>query len=46
MHLMATEEPVATEGRAWLLDMRSLEARWEDVERDSACGVCGSLFAP
>jgi molybdopterin-synthase adenylyltransferase len=46
MHLVATEEPVATEGRARLLDMRSLEARWEDVERDSACGVCGSLFAP
>jgi bacteriocin biosynthesis cyclodehydratase domain-containing protein len=46
MHLVAAEEPVATEGRARLLDMRSLEARWEDIERDSACTVCGSLFAP
>jgi bacteriocin biosynthesis cyclodehydratase domain-containing protein len=46
MHLVATGEPVATEGRALLLDMRSLEARWEDVERDPACPVCRSLFDP
>jgi molybdopterin-synthase adenylyltransferase len=46
MHLVASEEPVATQGRARLLDMRSLEAHWEDVERDPACRVCGSLFDP
>jgi bacteriocin biosynthesis cyclodehydratase domain-containing protein len=46
MHLLAGEEPVATQGRAQLLDMRSLEARWEDVERDPACQACGSLFEP
>ncbi len=46
MHLVATEDPVATQGRARLVDMRSLEAHWEDVERDPACRVCGSLFEP
>ncbi|HEX6745582.1 MAG TPA: TOMM precursor leader peptide-binding protein [Solirubrobacteraceae bacterium] len=44
MHLVASEEPVATQGRARLLDMRSLEASWEDVQRDPECPVCGSLF--
>jgi bacteriocin biosynthesis cyclodehydratase domain-containing protein len=46
MHLVASDEPVATQDRALLLDMRSLEARWEDVERDPACPVCRSLFEP
>jgi bacteriocin biosynthesis cyclodehydratase domain-containing protein len=46
MHLVATGEPVATHDRALLLDMRSLEARWEGVERDPACPVCRSLFRP
>jgi bacteriocin biosynthesis cyclodehydratase domain-containing protein len=46
MHLVATDEPVATQDRALLLDMRSLEARWEGVERDPACPVCRSLFGP
>ena len=46
MHLVGTDEPVATQGRALLLDMRSLEARWEDVERDPACPACRSLFGP
>jgi molybdopterin-synthase adenylyltransferase len=46
MHLVATDEPVSTQGRARLIDMRSLEAHWEAVERDPACRVCGSLFDP
>ncbi len=46
MHLVATDRPVATEGRALLLDMRSLETHWEDIERDASCPVCGTLFAP
>jgi molybdopterin-synthase adenylyltransferase len=46
MHLVGTDESVATEGRALLVDMRSLDAGWEDVERDPACPVCRSLFEP
>jgi bacteriocin biosynthesis cyclodehydratase domain-containing protein len=44
MHLVAADEPVATQDRALLLDMRSLQTRWEDVERDPDCPVCRSLF--
>jgi bacteriocin biosynthesis cyclodehydratase domain-containing protein len=44
MHLVAADQPVATQGRALLIEMRSLEARWEDVERDPACPVCRPLF--
>lgn len=42
MHLLTGDEPVATEGRAMLLDMRTLEQRWEDVPRDPHCPVCGN----
>jgi bacteriocin biosynthesis cyclodehydratase domain-containing protein len=41
MHLLTGAGPVATQGRAWLLDMRTLEQRWEDVPRDPACPACG-----
>jgi hypothetical protein len=44
VHLVAADAPVATQARALLIDMRSLEARWESVERDPACPVCRSLF--
>jgi bacteriocin biosynthesis cyclodehydratase domain-containing protein len=40
MHLLTGAEPVATEGRAMLLDMRTLEQRWEAVARDPGCPVC------
>ena len=40
MHLLIGDGPVATEGRAMLLDMRTLEQRWEDVERDPDCPIC------
>ncbi len=43
LHLLAGDEPVATQGRALLIDMRSLDAHWEDVERDPSCPACGSL---
>jgi bacteriocin biosynthesis cyclodehydratase domain-containing protein len=36
--------PAATEGRAMLLDIQTLETRWEPVERDAACPVCGPAF--
>jgi bacteriocin biosynthesis cyclodehydratase domain-containing protein len=41
MHLLTSAEPVATEGRAMLLDMRTLDQRWESIERDPDCPVCG-----
>jgi bacteriocin biosynthesis cyclodehydratase domain-containing protein len=41
MHLLIGTERVATEGRAMLLDMRTLEQRWEAVARDPACPACG-----
>jgi bacteriocin biosynthesis cyclodehydratase domain-containing protein len=42
MHLLTGDEPIATEGRALLIDMRTLEQRWEAVERDPQCPVCAS----
>jgi bacteriocin biosynthesis cyclodehydratase domain-containing protein len=36
--------PAATEGRAMLLDIQTLETSWEPIERDPACPVCGSCF--
>jgi len=41
MHLLAGDELPATAGRALLLDMRTLETRFEAVERDPACPSCG-----
>jgi bacteriocin biosynthesis cyclodehydratase domain-containing protein len=40
MHLLTGDAPVATHGRALLIDMRTLEQRWEAVERDPDCPVC------
>jgi molybdopterin/thiamine biosynthesis adenylyltransferase len=40
MHLVGGTRPVATEGRALLLDMRTLETRWDAVERRPDCPVC------
>jgi bacteriocin biosynthesis cyclodehydratase domain-containing protein len=42
MHLLIGDGPVATEGRALLIDMRTLDQRWEPVERDPDCPVCCS----
>lgn len=35
-------QPAATEGRALLLDIQTLETSWAPVERDPACPVCRS----
>jgi bacteriocin biosynthesis cyclodehydratase domain-containing protein len=43
LHLLADPATVATAGRAMLLDMRTLEQRWEDVRRDPACPACHHL---
>jgi bacteriocin biosynthesis cyclodehydratase domain-containing protein len=43
LHLLTGEAPVATEGRALLIDMRTLEQRWEAIERDADCPVCGAV---
>jgi bacteriocin biosynthesis cyclodehydratase domain-containing protein len=42
MHLIAGAQP-ATRDRALLIDMRTLQTRWEAVERDPACPMCGEL---
>lgn len=41
MHVLIGDGPVATEGRSLLIDMRTLDQRWETVERDPDCPVCG-----
>ena len=43
MHLCLGWTPIATEGRAWLLDMRTLETRWEVIERLGDCPACQHL---
>jgi bacteriocin biosynthesis cyclodehydratase domain-containing protein len=45
MHLIAAADPPATHDRAMLLDMRTLEARWEAIERDPDCDACGQSLA-
>ena len=42
MHLIAAAEPPATHDRALLLDMRTLETRWERIVRDPACAACAT----
>jgi hypothetical protein len=43
MHLFVRSEPPATFDRALLIDMGTLETRWEAIERDPACPVCAGL---
>jgi bacteriocin biosynthesis cyclodehydratase domain-containing protein len=43
MHLLSGVAPPATAGRALLLDMATLETRWEDIARDPECPACGAL---
>jgi bacteriocin biosynthesis cyclodehydratase domain-containing protein len=42
LHMLVRRERPATSGRALLMDMRTLEARWEAVERDAGCPSCGA----
>ena len=41
MHLILGVRPLATEGRALVMDLRTLETRWEATERDPRCPACG-----
>jgi adenylyltransferase/sulfurtransferase len=41
LHVLLGRDP-ATEGRALLVDMGTLETRWEPIERDPRCPVCGA----
>jgi bacteriocin biosynthesis cyclodehydratase domain-containing protein len=45
VHLIAGGSPPATHDRALLVDMRTLETRWESVRHDPACAACGRLSA-
>jgi bacteriocin biosynthesis cyclodehydratase domain-containing protein len=40
MHLLLGRG-AATEGRALLVDMQTLETRWESIDRDPSCPACG-----
>lgn len=42
LHLLAAgPDLLATRGRAMLLDMRTLDVRWESIQRHEDCDVCG-----
>jgi molybdopterin-synthase adenylyltransferase len=43
LNLLADPATTATAGRAMLLDMRTLESRWEPVLRDPGCPACHHL---
>lgn len=43
MTLLTTGAPPATLGRALIMDMITLEQRWETIERDPACPACAAL---
>jgi bacteriocin biosynthesis cyclodehydratase domain-containing protein len=44
MHALLGQR-AATEGRAMLLDIQTLESSWHEVQRDPDCAVCGGLFS-
>jgi bacteriocin biosynthesis cyclodehydratase domain-containing protein len=43
MHMLLGRS-TATEGRAMMLNIQTLETSWEPIERDAACPVCGPAF--
>jgi bacteriocin biosynthesis cyclodehydratase domain-containing protein len=43
LHLLSDPDAVATAGRALLLDLRTLEQRWEAIPRDPGCPACHHL---
>jgi bacteriocin biosynthesis cyclodehydratase domain-containing protein len=45
MHLIAGGRRPATAGRALIVDMRRLESRWEAIEIDPECSLCGGAGA-
>jgi len=46
MHLLVRSRPPATFDRALLVDMGTLDTRWEAIERDPDCPACAGLRAP
>jgi bacteriocin biosynthesis cyclodehydratase domain-containing protein len=44
MHLLAGAGPPATAGAAMLIDMRTLQVRWEPIARRADCGECSPLY--
>lgn len=42
LHLLVGGRPPATHDRVLLLDTRTLEQRWEPVQRDPGCPSCGA----
>ncbi len=45
VHWLAGAQPVATEGAAWLLDLRTFAVSRHAVERDPHCPSCGPVAA-
>jgi bacteriocin biosynthesis cyclodehydratase domain-containing protein len=45
LHLIVRSSPPATHDRALLIDMGSLDTRWEDIRRDPDCPECAGLGA-
>jgi bacteriocin biosynthesis cyclodehydratase domain-containing protein len=45
LHLLTGGGHLATHDRALLIDMRTLEMRWEGVERDPGCPTCAARWA-
>lgn len=43
MHLLLGDAAVTTEARALLLDMKTLETRWESIDRRPDCPACGGM---
>jgi bacteriocin biosynthesis cyclodehydratase domain-containing protein len=42
MHLVLGVRPLATHDRVMILDLRTLETRWESVQRDPDCAQCAT----
>jgi bacteriocin biosynthesis cyclodehydratase domain-containing protein len=45
LHLLSRDAPPATHDRALLIDMGTLQTRWEGIQRDPGCPVCNGLQA-
>lgn len=43
MHLILGVTPLATQGRALVMNLRTLETWWEGIDRDPACPLCAGL---
>jgi bacteriocin biosynthesis cyclodehydratase domain-containing protein len=43
LHLFLGLRPLATQGQAMMLDLRTLRSEWAEVARDPDCPVCGHV---